>query len=230
MREVALDTETTGLDPDSGDRIVEVACVELINHQPTERFYHTYVNPLRDIPEEARRVHGLTAKFLSDKPLFSEIAEGFLAFIGDAPLVIHNAAFDMKFLNAELRRARHKLLPFDRAIDTLRIAQDKFPGARVNLDALCARFGIDNAHRTLHGALLDTRLLAEVYLELCGGREPGLALLSANAARTADGAPRRVQLERPFHQPRPHAPTAEETQAFEAFIDKLKDPIWRKGG
>ncbi len=229
MREVALDTETTGLDPDTGDRIVEVACVELINHQPTEKFYHTYINPLRDMPEEARRVHGLSSEFLSDKPLFPEIAEDFLAFIGDAPLVIHNATFDMKFLNMELSRAGMKPLPFERAIDTLRIAQERFPGARVNLDALCARFGIDNAHRTLHGALLDTRLLAEVYLELCGGREPGLSFLDGGPAHAAAGPAGRVKLERAFRPPRPHAASDEEIQAFEAFVDKLTDPIWRKG-
>ena len=227
MREIALDTETTGLDPDSGDRIVEVACVELINHQPNDRFYHAYVNPLRDMPEEARRIHGLTSDFLSDKPLFSEVADDFLTFIADAPLVIHNAAFDMKFLNAELTRAGRQPLPFDRAIDTLRIAQNRFPGARVNLDALCARFNIDNAHRTLHGALLDARLLAKVYLELCGGREPGLAFLSAEATNPAAG-PARAVVNRPFREPRPHAPTAEEAAAFEAFIDKLEAPIWRQ--
>jgi len=227
MREVALDTETTGLDPETGDRIVEIACVEMIDHQATERFYHTYVNPLRDMPEEARRVHGLTREFLSDKPLFDEIADAFLEFIGDAPLVIHNAAFDMKFLNMEFKRAGLKPLPYERAIDTLRIAQEKFPGARVNLDALCQRFGIDNAHRTLHGALLDTRLLAEVYLELCGGREPGLAFLAADSRQSAAG-PARVSLDRAFREPRPHAPTAEETQAFEAFLETLNDPIWRR--
>ncbi|WP_337996357.1 DNA polymerase III subunit epsilon [Oleispirillum naphthae] len=227
MREVALDTETTGLDPETGDRIVEIACVEMINHQATENVYHAYVNPLRDMPEEARRIHGLTAEFLSDKPLFDEIADEFLKFIGDAPLVIHNAAFDIKFLNMELRRAGLKPLPYERAIDTLRIAQGKFPGARVNLDALCQRFGIDNTHRTLHGALLDTRLLAEVYLELCGGREPGLAFLGAGAEKSETG-PARVSLDRPFREPRPHSPTPEETQAFETFLDTLKNPIWRR--
>jgi DNA polymerase-3 subunit epsilon len=229
MREVALDTETTGLDPENGDRVVELACVELINHQPTERFYHAYINPLREMPEEARRIHGLSTEFLSDKPLFPEIAEDFLAFIGEAPLVIHNAEFDIKFLNMELSRAGMKPLPFERAIDTLRIAHEKFPGARASLDALCARFGIDNTHRTLHGALLDTRLLAEVYLELCGGREPGLAFLDSAAAETAAGPAGRAKPERPFRPPRPHAPTAEEKAAFEAFVDTLTDPIWRKG-
>jgi len=228
MREVALDTETTGLDEKTGDRIVEIACVEMINHQATDSFYHVYINPLRDMPEEARRIHGLTNEFLSDKPLFDEVADDFLTFIGDSPLVIHNAEFDMRFLNMELTRAKLAPLPYERAIDTLLIARQKFPGARVNLDALCQRFGIDNTHRTLHGALLDTRLLAEVYLELCGGREPGFALLSADADES-DAGPAGVRLERPFREPRPHAPTAEETQAFEAFLDTLKDPIWRRG-
>lgn len=228
MREVALDTETTGLDPDTGDRIVEVACVELIDHQPTERFYHAYVNPMRDMPEEARKVHGLTREFLSDKPLFEEIADDFLEFIGDAPLVIHNAAFDMKFLNAEFKRCNRPILPDSRAVDTLKIAQQRYPGARNSLDALCQRFSIDNAHRTLHGALLDTRLLAEVYLELNGGREPGFALL-ASQTDASGTVTTEIVVNRPFREPRPHAPLAAELAAFETFVDKIPDAIWRKG-
>lgn len=226
MREVALDTETTGLDPESGDRLVEIACVELINHQPTETYFHKYVNPLRDVPEEAVRIHGLTREFLADKPLFEEIVEDFLAFVGDAPIVAHNASFDVNFINAELKRCNRATIPADRAIDTLKIAKERFPGARNTLDALCQRFGIDNTQRTLHGALLDTRLLAEVYLELNGGREPGLAF----AAETESAGPlAAIVVNRPFREPRPHAATAQELAAFEAFLDKIPDPIWRKG-
>lgn len=225
MREVALDTETTGLDPDTGDRIVEIACVELINHQPTENYFHKYINPMRDMPEEAARIHGLTGEFLADKPLFDEIVEDFLTFVGDAPLVAHNAGFDMKFINAELKRCGRPAIPWERAVDTLKIAQERFPGARNSLDALCQRFGIDNTQRTLHGALLDTRLLAEVYLELNGGREPGLVF----AAEEANSGPQAaIVVDRPFREPRPHAASAEEMAAFEAFLDKIPDPIWRR--
>ncbi len=225
MREVALDTETTGLDPDTGDRIVEIACVELLNHQPTDRYFHMYVNPMRDMPEEAQRVHGLSSEFLADKPLFEEIVDDFLAFVGDAPLVAHNAAFDMKFINAELKRCGRPAIPWERAVDTLKIAQDRFPGARNSLDALCQRFGIDNTQRTLHGALLDTRLLAEVYLELNGGREPGLVFAEESAGAGPLAA---IVVNRPLRAPRPHAPSAEELAAFEAFLDKIADPIWRR--
>lgn len=228
MREVALDTETTGLDPETGDRIVEVACVELINHQPTDSFYHAYINPMRTMPEEAQKIHGLSSEFLADKPIFSEIADDFLAFIGDAPLVIHNAAFDMKFLNAELRRCSRPSLPDSRAVDTLKIAQQRYPGARNSLDALCQRFSIDNTHRTFHGALLDTRLLAEVYLELNGGREPGFALLASQTDASGTTVTE-IVVNRPFREPRPHAPLAAELAAFEAFVDAIPDAIWRKG-
>jgi len=228
MREVALDTETTGFDPDTGDRMVEIACVEMINHQSTGVHFHKYINPQRDVPEEARRVHGLTIEFLQDKPLFSEIADEFIEFVGDSPMVIHNAAFDMKFINFELQNCGRPTLPYAQAIDTLQIARERFPGARATLDALCQRFGIDNSHRELHGALLDTELLAEVYLELCGGREPGLTL---DAAQSGNGNSKHVKkvLNRQFREPRSHTPTAEETAAFQDFIAKLKEPIWLKG-
>ena len=225
MREVALDTETTGLDPDTGDSIVEVACVELIDHQPTERYFHKYINPLRDVPEEAARVHGLTAEFLADKPLFEEIVDDFLEFVGDAPLVAHNASFDFKFINAELARCNRPIIPYDRAVDTLKIAQARFPGARNSLDALCQRFSIDNTQRTLHGALLDTRLLAEVYLELNGGREPGLSFAVESDSAGPAAA---IVVERPFRAARPHAPLPEEEAAFEAFLGEITDPIWRR--
>jgi len=226
MREIALDTETTGLDADGGDRIAEIACIEMIDHQATEVRFHKHVNPERSMPEEARRIHGLSDEFLADKPRFAEIADEFLAFIGDCPLVAHNASFDMRFINMELARCGKPEIPADRAIDTLAIAQRKFPGARASLDALCQRFAIDNSSRTLHGALLDTQLLAEVYLELCGGREPGLALATAAEQAEAEGA---AVLNRTFRPARPHAPTAEETAAWEAFVATLTDPLWTRG-
>jgi len=228
MREIALDTETTGFDPETGDRMVEIACVEMMNHQSTGRHFHKYINPEREVPEEARRVHGLTWERLKPEPLFSQIADEFLEFVGDDPMVIHNAAFDMKFINFELKKCGRKPLPYSQAIDTLQIARDRFPGARATLDALCQRFNIDNSHRELHGALLDTELLAEVYLELCGGREPGFALDSVSNKEESEFHETHV-LERTFREPRHHAPTAEETKAFQEFIANLKEPIWLKG-
>jgi DNA polymerase-3 subunit epsilon len=229
MREIVLDTETTGLDPRNGDRIVEIGAIELINHVPTGRadgVFHQYINPERDMPAEAAAVHGLTDAFLADKPVFAEIVGAFLEFIGDAPLIIHNAPFDMGFLNAELGRLGFPALPATRAVDTVALARQMFPGAQASLDALCRRYGIDNANRTLHGALLDAELLAEVYLELRGGRQPGLVLAgqpgaAASAAAAGPAAPRRRR------EPRPHAPTPEELAAHAAFLDKLSQPIWR---
>jgi len=176
MREIVLDTETTGLDPFTGDRIVEIGAVELLNHMPTGEVYHQYINPERDMPAGAFAVHGLSIEFLSDKPVFAKVAQKFLDFIQDSRLIIHNAAFDMKFLNAELDWCSHKQIPMKQALDTLAIARKKYAGAQNSLDALCRRFGIDNANRTLHGALLDSEILAEVYLELIGGRQPDFAL------------------------------------------------------
>ena len=188
MREIVLDTETTGLDPETGDRLVEIGAVELYGHVPTGKTYHQYINPERDVPQEAVDVHGLTFDFLRDKPLFRDVANDFLAFIGDAKLVIHNAAFDMKFLNAELKWQSKPQIPWERAIDTLEIARKKFPGSPASLDALCRRYGIDNSARTLHGALLDSEILAEVYLELIGGRQPGL-VLSDSGYSAANASP-----------------------------------------
>ena len=222
MREIVLDTETTGLDPLRGDRVVEIGCVELVNHIATGRTYHTYINPERPMPAEAAAVHGLTDEKLRDQPVFADIADAFLGFIADAPLVIHNAAFDMRFLNAELTRLKRAALPAERAVDTLELARRKFPGASASLDALCKRYGVDTSERTLHGALLDSQLLAEVYLELIGGRQPGLSLARADAAVGPKTAPR---VARP---PRPHAPTEAEAAAHEALLDRLSDPIWRQ--
>ncbi|MGF1631898.1 MAG: DNA polymerase III subunit epsilon [Kiloniellaceae bacterium] len=222
MREIVLDTETTGLDPAAGHRIVEIAGLELLHHLPTGRTFREYINPQRDMPEEAERIHGLSADFLKDKPLFAAIAPGFLDFIGDARLVIHNAAFDMKFLNAELRQAGLEILAPERAIDTVALARKSFPGAQVSLDALCRRFEIDNSARTFHGALLDCELLAEVYLELRGGRQPGLVLESQRQlARTAAPSAREVR------PPRAHAASPEEEAAHAAMLEKLSAPLWR---
>jgi DNA polymerase-3 subunit epsilon len=178
MREIVLDTETTGLDPSTGDRVVEIACVEIVNTVPTGETFHVFIDPQRDMPEEAYRVHGLSSEFLTGKPLFGEVADAFLSFIGDAPLVIHNAEFDMRFLNAELLRCKRAPLLMNRVIDTLGLARRKHPGSPNSLDALCARYRIDNSRRTKHGALLDSELLAEVYVELLGGRQAALVLAS----------------------------------------------------
>lgn len=226
MREIVLDTETTGFDPLTGHRLVEVGCVELFNHLPTGQVFHRYCNPERDMPEEAFKVHGLSADFLSDKPLFAEIVSDFLEFIGDAPLIIHNAEFDMRFLNAELGRLGFPPLPMSRAIDTVLMARKKFPGAQANLDALCRRFEIDNTHRTKHGALLDSELLAEVYLQLIGGRQPGLELGGGKSAGGANAGATAAAVKREFRAPRPHAPTEEEIAAHTAFVGKLKNAVW----
>lgn len=219
IREIVLDTETTGLDPLAGHRIVEIAAVELVNHLPTGVTFHEYVDPARDMPEEAFRVHGLSAEFLSEHPPFADHAERFLAFIADSPLIIHNAPFDMRFLNAELARLKRPPLPFDRAIDTLALAQRRFAGASNSLDALCRRFEVDNSGRTLHGALLDCELLAEVYLHLIGGRQADLGLTLA----VGTTATTRIREPRPA---RPHGPSDDELAAHAAFVATLTEPIW----
>ncbi|HLF58670.1 MAG TPA: DNA polymerase III subunit epsilon [Alphaproteobacteria bacterium] len=223
MREIVLDTETTGLDPGSGHRIVEIGCVELLRRIPTGLTFQRYVNPEREIPAEARAVHGLTDAFLGAQPLFSGIAVDFLEFIGDAPLIIHNAEFDLGFVNAELARAGLAPLAASRAVDTVLLARRKFPGAPANLDALCRRFGIDNSSRQLHGALLDASLLAEVYLELTGGRQAGLGLAPAESTANLSGGLAARGAVRP---PRPHQPSAEELAAHAALIARLKSPVW----
>ncbi len=221
LREIVLDTETTGLDPKDGHRIVEIGAVELVNHLPSGATFHRYLNPERDMPIEAERVHGLSAAFLAEHPRFAEIVEEFLTFIADSPLVIHNASFDLRFLNAELVRCGREPLPPGRAIDTLLLAQRKFPGQSNSLDALCRRFGVDASQRQLHGALLDSELLAEVYLHLIGGRQAALGLETAQRTSQGGQGPRRVR--RP---PRPHAPTAEELAAHRAFLATLENPLW----
>ena len=226
MREIVFDTETTGLDPLQGDRVVEIGCVELLNSLPTGNTFHAYLNPQRDVPAEVVKVHGLTGEFLADKPLFTQVVDDFLTFIGDAPLVAHNAGFDMKFINAELTRAGFRQLDNARAVDTAAMARRLFPGAPASLDALCKRFNVDASNRTLHGALLDSQLLAEVYLELRGGRQTNLAIsaTAASAVVLDDAAPRE------FRVPRLHPALPEELQAHEAFLATLKDALWLRLG
>ena len=227
MREVVLDTETTGLDPYSGHKLVSIGCVELENHMPTGKTYYRLINPERDVPEDAAKIHGLTNEILDKEPPFRDIADEFLAFIGDSPLVIHNAEFDMKFLNAELTWIKRPVIPMDRAIDTLLIAKRKFPGSRVNLDELCRRFGIDNTKRTKHGALLDSELLSEVYLELLGGREPGFVLGEKKKESALEIKARsRQDKKKSRREPRPPVFLAGEAENHEAFLKELKNPIW----
>jgi len=225
MREIALDTETTGIDCAGGDRVVEIGCVELMNHVPTGATYQTYINPEREMPEGAFRVHGLSAEFLSGHAVFADVVDGFLEFIGGATLVIHNAEFDLGFLNAELARLDRPLLDAGRAVDTIQLARQKFPGGRYSLDALCARFQIDNSDRDLHGALKDAQLLAQVYLELTGGRQHGLALGAEGGA--AGPAPGGQAAGGDIRPPRPHRPTNAEEAEHARFLDTLKEPLWR---
>jgi DNA polymerase-3 subunit epsilon len=225
MREIVLDTETTGLDPLQGHRVVEIACVELFNHIATGKTWQVYLNPERTMPAEATVVHGLTDAFLADKPVFNHKVDDFLEFIGEAPLVIHNASFDMNFINAELTRIGYKSLPSDRAIDTVAMARRMFPGAPASLDALCKRFGIDTSRRSLHGALLDSRLLADVYLELRGGRQADLAIATAGAVFGTKAAETRT---REHREPRIYVVTDTELKAHEALLMHIKDPLWKR--
>ncbi|MBM3571344.1 MAG: DNA polymerase III subunit epsilon [Alphaproteobacteria bacterium] len=233
MREIVVDTETTGLDPrpvergGNGDRIVEIACLELLNHMPTGRAFHRYANPERPMSADAFGIHGLSDEFLGGHPNFSAIADELLEFFGDAQLVIHNAEFDLRFINAELERLNRPVLPLTRAIDTVQLARRRFPGARVNLDELCRRFAIDLSGREKHGALIDVELLAEVYLELLGGRQPGFELASQGAsARTATAPNQTGRPQRPT--PLDHRPSAEELAAHEKMLRRMKQPIWLK--
>ncbi|QLH40439.1 MAG: DNA polymerase III subunit epsilon [Defluviicoccus sp.] len=223
MREVVLDTETTGLDPNTGHRIVEIGAIELLNHVATDKVFHCYLNPERGMPSEAFAVHGLSDAFLADKPRFAEVADTLASFLGDAALVIHNAAFDLGFLNAEFRRLGRKEMSLDRCIDTVALARRRYPGAPANLDALCRRFQIDLSDRALHGALKDAQLLAQVYLELRGGREPGLSLVSSKTRRlagitAADWVPRVIQ------------PSVDELAAHQAFVARFPSSLWPQPG
>lgn len=226
MREIVLDTETTGFEPSEGHRIVEIGAVELFNHMPTGRTYHQYINPEREVPQEAFQVHGLGTDFLRDFPVFADIADAFLEFVIDARLVIHNASFDMRFLNAELSWAGRRPLPDSVAIDTLMMARRKFPGSPASLDALCRRFGVDNSAREKHGALLDSEILAEVYLELIGGRQPDFALSSQPTQRQS----RTTTSWRPQPRSNPLLPrlTEDEARRHAEFVETLGEKaIWR---
>ena len=222
MREIVLDTETTGLDPDTGDRIVEIGCVELVNHLPTGRTYHQYLNPERSMSEEVIAVHGLTEEFLSDKPKFSEIADEFLAFVGEDTLVIHNAPFDMKFLNFELKKANRPLLSYEHVLDTLVMARQKYPGSRVNLNELCKRFSVDASRRTVHGALLDSELLADVYLAMILDKELKFSQPIEKKEKKMD----LKNVSRETLAPRNFAVTAEELADHIHFVSKIKNNLW----
>ena len=227
MREIVLDTETTGFDPQGGDRIVEIGAVELMRHVPTGNTYHQYINPERAMPDDAFQVHGLGDDFLRDKPVFKAIAQDFVDFIGDAKLIIHNAAFDMKFLNAELGWLGMPAIPWEQAIDTLAIARKKFPGSPASLDALCRRYGIDNTARTLHGALLDSEILAEVYLEMIGGRQPDFGLSEANQSDESIAVTTERVGQRP--NPLPSRLSDAEKSAHDAFVCAMgENAIWSR--
>ena len=242
MRQIVLDTETTGFEAEGSDRIVEIGCLELLNHMPTGKTYHVYCNPERMMPNEAFGVHGIGPDLLEppqdpqpgqvtlrDKPLFKEVAQGFLDFVQDSQMVIHNAKFDMRFLNAELRRNGFRTLPMDQSLDTLAMARKKFPGSPATLDALCRRYGIDNSNRVLHGALLDSEILADVYLEMIGGRQPDFALSSVATSGGGDGAAGDDW--RPFPRPAPLPPRITETEkeAHGEFVAKMgDDALWTK--
>ena len=238
-REIVLDTETTGFEPSEGHRIVEIGCVELDGLLPTGNTFHIYINPQRDMPAGAYEVHGLSAEFLSGFPVFEAQVDAFVEFIGDAPLVIHNASFDMKFINAELRAVDRPILPMNRAVDTLAMARKAFPGSPASLDALCRRFGIDNTSRTLHGALLDSELLAEVYLELKGGRQPGFGLdvmapSAQRSARRGGSGPTKdghadVEAGTAASFPKRDFPVSEEdAKRHREFLSDVSNPIWAK--
>lgn len=225
MREIVFDTETTGLDPLSGDRMVEIGCIELVNRVPTGRTFHAYFNPQRSMPLAAEQVHGLSDVFLADKKCFHEHALELIDFLEDSPLVAHNAQFDFGFLNHEFGLCGHPEVVLDRMIDTLTLARRRHPGAKHSLDALCVRYGIDRSHRVLHGALLDAELLAQVYVELTGGRQIGLALASDTRAAANEISVFRPR-QREFRPPRPHAATVEELARHKAFLETLESPLW----
>jgi DNA polymerase-3 subunit epsilon len=231
MREVVFDTETTGLNAALGDRLVEIGCVELVNRVETGRVYHAYYNPERPMAPEAQAVHGLSDAFLADKPFFGDLVEDLLDFIDDSPLVAHNASFDFAFLNEELSRINRPDIAPARMIDTLSLSRSKFPGAKHSLDALCTRFGIDRSHRIKHGALLDAQLLAQVYVELTGGRQIGLGLADAPLMTDAEVSDpgRSLMTTRPARAPRPHSADPAEIERHRAFIMTLSDPLWGLG-
>jgi len=226
MREIVFDTETTGLSPGGGDRMVEIGCIEMIGRIETGRHFHCYFNPERSMPSEAEAVHGLSDIFLSDKPLFADRVEELLEFIGEAPLVAHNASFDFGFLNNELQRCGRGSICMTRMVDTLLLARTRHPGAKHSLDALCTRYGVDRAQRVKHGALLDAQLLAQVYVELTGGRQIGLGLVAEVPATVSDALTPARQEPAEVREPRPHAATPAELDRHRAFVAKLVSPLW----
>lgn len=232
MREIVFDTETTGLDPKTGDRMVEIGCIELINRVPSGATFHAYFNPERDMPAAAEAVHGLSASFLSDKPLFAELVSDLLAFLGDSRLIAHNASFDFGFLNAELERIDMEAISLERMIDTVALARRRHPGAKLSLDALCTRYGIDRSHRVKHGALLDAELLAQVYVELTGGRQIGLELAadSLPADPRQDGSKENIlaRANGERREPRPHAASQDELVRHRIFVETIQAPVWLK--
>lgn len=230
MREIIFDTETTGFDPQSGDRMVEIGCIEMVDRIETGNNFHCYYNPQRPMPKSAEEVHGLSDVFLSDKMLFADGADDLLEFLGDANLVAHNAQFDFNFLNAEMRLCGRTEISQFRMIDTLAIAKVKHPGAKLSLDALCSRYGIDRSHRVKHGALLDAELLTQLYIELTGGRQIGLGLADDKSASPDNGSvsPDRKSENREFIPPRPHHASEEELARHSAFLEDIKDPLWAK--
>ena len=232
MREIIFDTETTGFDPLTGDRMVEIGCIEMVGRVMTGETYHAYFNPERAMPAAAENVHGLSDKFLSDKPLFAQKADDLLAFLGDSPLVAHNASFDFGFLNNELQRCGREAIGLDRMVDTVALARVRHPGAKLSLDALCTRYGIDRSHRVKHGALLDAELLAHLYIELTGGRQIGLGLVDDAAAKAAASAASENTIKTPrnYREPRPHAASADELARHRDFIAKIKDALWFNSG
>lgn len=224
VREIVFDTETTGFNPEKGDKLVEIGAIELINHKPTGKTYHQYINPERDVPEEVVKVHGLTEEFLKDYPIFKDIADEFLEFVGDdGILVAHNAKFDMNFINYELSLINKNTYKNDRVIDTLEIAKNMFPGSRHTLDALCKRFNIDNSKRTKHGALLDAELLAEVYLQMLGGDEPDMDLKAKTVEKKENKI---INIERKYREPRNFTLSDEDIKEHNEFMLKIKNPIW----
>ena len=227
MREIIFDTETTGLNPAGGDRMVEIGCVEIFNRVETGRHFQAYFNPERDMPSEAEAVHGLTTLFLAQKPRFADQAEELIEFIGDSPLIAHNASFDFGFLNFELQNCGRPLVCMTRMVDTLGLARTRHPGAKHSLDALCVRFGIDRSHRVKHGALLDAQLLAQVYVELTGGRQIGLGLIADTADVNVRRADQPVTIREPL-APRPHAAAVDELERHAAFIARLVNPLWAR--
>ncbi len=231
MREIIFDTETTGFDPLNGDRMVEIGCIEMVGRVMTGNTFHAYFNPQRDMPSAAEQVHGLSTKFLSDKPLFGDKAAELLEFIGDSPLVAHNASFDFGFLNAELGLCGHPAVSMDRMVDTIALARVRHPGAKLSLDALCTRYGIDRSHRVKHGALLDAELLAHLYIELTGGRQIGLGLGSdIDADEAAIVKSGTVVSTRPYRAPRPHSASPQEIERHLEFVATIKDALWNEAG